>query len=228
MCAATSECAAQASCVAGRCQPERPNVKPAIDTGKRLVVHPVDVAFVRRGDPASAELPPQFTLGREPAALLLRFSVALPAGANVVEAYLVLRRSESVDDDPTPISLHVTRIVDPWSGRSTSWAMQPRTEEARAPTTTVDPAGPALVRLDVLDLVRKWRRHSPSDQGLEVIADNDSRTGMTFAFRASGADRSSPADPYLAAAAGPRLSGAGEIRSSSLPDPEPYLELYVR
>lgn len=228
MCAATSECAAQSSCVAGRCQPERANVKPAIDTARRLVVHPADVAFVRRGDPPADELPPQFVLGRDPAILLLRFSVDLTPAANVVEAYLVLRRSDAVDDDPAPISLHATRIVERWSGRAASWALQPRTAEVRAPVTVAHPAGPALVRLDVRDLVRRWARHEPTDQGVAVTADSDGRTGMTFAFRASGVGRASPADPYLAAASGPLAAGGGDAPSSASPDVEPYLELYVR
>jgi hypothetical protein len=228
MCAATAECAAQSSCVAARCQPDRANVRPAIDASRRVVVHPADVAFLRRGDgPSGGELPPEFTLGREAAVLLLRFSVPLTPSTNVVEAYLVLRRSDAVDDDPAPMSLHTTRIVEPWSGRSVAWALQPRGVETRTPTTTVDPAGPPLVRLDVRDLVRQWAKHDRADQGIAVTAENESRTGMTFAFRASGADRSSPVDPYLTTAPGPR-GLAAEIRSSSSPEVEPYLELYVR
>ena len=221
MCSATTECAAQSSCVAGRCQPERANVKPAIDTAKRLVVHPEDIAYVRQGDGARGELPAQVTLGRDPSRLLLRFAVPLPPGTNVVEAYLVLRRSEAVDDDPAPVSLHATRIVEAWNGRSTSWALQPRTTETKAPATIVDPGGPALVRLDVRDLVRQWAKHDRADQGVAVVAESNSGNGTTFAIRATGADRASPVDPYLAAASGP-------ARSSSAPDVEPYLELYVR
>ena len=202
MCLASSECTAKSECVAGRCQPDKPNVKPAIDAARRIVVRPVDLAYVMRGDGASGgSLPPLFALGRDSAVLLMRFSVAISTTANVVEAYVVLRRSDAVDDDPAPISLHATRIVQGWEGRSTSWALQPRFVESRLPATVVAPGGPSLVRLDVRDLVRQWPKHDPDDQGIAIVAENESRSGSTFAFRAAGA----PA-----------------------PDVEPYLELYVR
>jgi hypothetical protein len=183
-------------------------VKPAVDAARRLVVHPVDLAYVHRGDGANGDgvLPPLFALGRDSAMLMLRFSVALPSNANVVEAYVVLRRSDAVDDDPAPISLHATRIVEGWEGRSTSWARQPRILESRLPATLVEPGGPSLVRLDVRDLVRQWRTHSPQDQGIAIVAENETRSGSTFAFRSTTGDR------------------AGDER----PEAEPYLELYVR
>jgi hypothetical protein len=194
MCTASSECATQSACVAGRCQPDKPNVKPAVDAARRLVVHPIDMAYLRRGDgPSGGALPPLFALGRDSAVLMMRFSVPLPANANIVEAYVVLRRSDAVDDDPAPISLHATRIVDGWEPRSISWALQPRVVEARTPATVVEPGGPSLVRLDVRDLVRQWPKHDPQDQGIAIGADTETRTGTTFAFRASAFD----VEPYL-------------------------------
>jgi hypothetical protein len=202
MCTASTECTAQSACVAGRCQPDKANVKPAIDAARRLVVRPVDFAYLRRGDDASGgALPPLFVLGKDSAVLMMRFSVALPTTANVIEAYVVLRRSDAVDDDPAPISLHATRIVQGWQGRSTSWALQPQVVESRLPATVVEPGGPSLVRLDVRDLVRQWPKHDANDQGIAIVAENETRSGSTFAFRSLGA----PA-----------------------PDVEPYLELYVR
>lgn len=232
MCALSTDCAAQSACVAGRCQPEQKGVKPAIDAARRVVVRPVDLAYLRRGDgPSGPELPPHFTLGREPAVLLLRFAAPITASTNVVEAHLVLRRSTVVDPDPAPIALHATRIVESWSGRSTSWALQPRTVDAKLPSTTVDPGGPSLVRLDVRDLVRHWGQHDPRDQGIAVAAEGASATGMTFAFRAAGGERS-PARPDGDGVFGipPTSLGGREIdvRSSSAPDVEPYLELYLR
>jgi hypothetical protein len=202
MCTASSECTTQAACVAGRCQPDKANVKPSIDAARRLVVRPVDLAYLRCGDGASGgALPPLFVLGKGSAVLMMRFAVALPVTANVVEAYVVLRRSDAVDDDPAPISLHATRIVQGWEGRSTSWALQPAVVESRLPATLIEPGGPALVRLDVRDLVRQWTKHDARDHGIAIVAENETRSGSTFAFRSVGA----PA-----------------------PDVEPYLELYLR
>lgn len=230
MCTATTECAKDSACVAGRCQPDKPTLKPAVDSARRWVVTPADIAFVSRGErrPAPGALPPLFALGRDGGVLFLRFSVALPKAANVVEAYVCLRRAEIVDDDPAPISLHATRIVDSWEGRSTSWAFQPRFREVRTPATIVEPAGPSLVRVDVRDLVRHWSRHDPQDQGIAIVAENESRTGTTFAITALGADavgRSAGSDLAGLVAGGKHGGGTPVV---SAPDVAPYLELYVR
>ena len=206
LCVASSECASQNACVAGRCQSEKPNAKPAALSARRLVVRPVDLAYVRRGDDrlspdSRGALPPAFALGRDSAVLLMRFKAALPANATIVEAYVVLRRDASVDDEPAPISLHATRIVEGWDARSISFARQPLLAQTRLPTTVVAPNGPSLVRLDVREIVLQWAKHDPSDNGIAVVAENQSPSGTMFAFRSSGA----PA-----------------------PDVEPYLELYVR
>jgi hypothetical protein len=222
MCTASSDCTAQSACVAGRCQPSSPNVKPAVDTARRLVVHPVELAYLRRGDgPSRGALPPLFALGRDSAVLMMRFSVALPKAATIVEAYVVLHRSDAVDDDPAPVSLHATRIIEAWDGGSISWALQPRVVEMRAPETIVEPGGASLVRLDVRDLVRQWPRHDARDQGIAVAAARDTRSGTTFAFRAVGADRGLASDVVTAVQR--QSSGV-----DSTPDVEPYLELYVR
>jgi hypothetical protein len=225
MCTTSTECVAPSACVAGRCQPDKPNVKPAVESARRIVVHPVEIAYLRRGDgPSDGALPPLFVLGKDGAVALFRFAVAIPQGSNVVEAYLVLRRSDAVDDDPAPVYLHATRIVQTWDARSTSWALAPQIQETRAPTTIVEPGGPSLVRLDVRELVRNWTRHDPRDQGLAVVAENDTRTGTTFALRSvSGPDRGLEGTLGFSAPA-----RSGDVRSSAAPDVEPFLELYVR
>jgi hypothetical protein len=196
-------------------------VKPAIDAARRVVVRPVDLAYLRRGDSANGgALPPLFSLGKDSALLMLRFGVALPSTANIVEAYVVLRRSDAVDDDPAPISLHATRIVEAWDGASISWARQPRLLEARAPATVVEPSGPPLVRLDVRDLVRQWPRHDERDHGIAVVAENETRTGTTFAFRAVGAERGPTSDITVIQRPSSSFVSAPEL--------EPYLELYLR
>jgi hypothetical protein len=204
-------------------------VKPAVDSARRWVVAPSDLAFVKRGDSATGgSLPPLFSLGRSNGVLFLRFSVALPANANVIEAYVCLRRATAVDDDPAPSVLHATRIIDSWEGRSTSWAYQPRVREARTPSTIVEPGGPGLVRVDVRDLVRQWAKRDQNDQGIAIIAENESHTGMTFALTSVGADRG-------AALTALEIGGPSSTERSrtappvvSAPDVGPYLELYVR
>jgi hypothetical protein len=204
MCAAPAECGGQASCVAGRCQ--RTGGVPAIQTARRIVLEPVAVAYVHRGEavPSSA-LPPSFTLGRDSdgeARLYLRFAAPIPRETAVVEAYLLLERSADVDADPSPITLHAARVIDTWDPRSIAWARQPRIEETRSPSTTITSAGRSRVRLDVKDLVVHWKSHDKSDQGLVILADTKSPTGIAFAFAPSGPE-GAPASPSEEAIAPP-------------------------
>lgn len=191
MCASPAECGAQASCVAGRCQ--RTGGVPAIQTARRIVLEPVAVAYVRRGDAMrGGALPPSFTLGRESdgeARLYLRFDAPIPRETTVVEAYLLLERTSDLDSDPAPIMLHAARVIDTWDPRSIAWARQPRIEETRSPSTTITSAGRSRVRLDVKDLVVRWKSHDKSDQGLVILADTKSPTGIAFAFAPSGNER---------------------------------------
>ncbi len=216
---------------------------PAIQNAKRLVVTPVDLAFLRRGDaPNGGALPSVVALGRAAdgeALLLLRFNVVIPKDATVLEAYLLLERTAAVDSDPTPITLHAARIIDPWDGRSISWALQPRVEETRSPSTTIDPAGRSLVRLDVRDLVNHWRRHEKLDQGIAVVADSTSTTGMAFALTVSheSGQVEVASNPEGQGTSNPGFGGAGPVSGASVSDTEaragkersgPRLELYVK
>jgi hypothetical protein len=225
MCTASSECSDKSACVAGRCQLDKATVKPAVDSARRIVVRPVDIAYVKSGDAASGgALPSVFVLGKDGGKLFLRFAVTIPSNANIVEAYVVLRRSTVVDDDPAPVSLHATRIVESWSGGSMSWALQPRSTESRSPSTLVEPGGSGIVRLDVRELVRQWARHDPTDQGIAVIAENETRSGSTFALSNLGAPQSTPSAVGLDLNSSSRPATVGVVS----PDVEPFLELYVR
>lgn len=198
MCVSSRDCAAEFACVAGRCQLDKPNAHPAIDTARRLVVRPADLAYLRSGHPASETLPPVVSVGSERAILLMRFDLRLPKDAKVIEAYVVLHRAEGLDEDPRAISLHCTRIVQSWRRGENAWATQPKTIDAHLPKTVVEPGGPALVRLNVLEIVKQWNRRDPVDHGLALAAEGEGHAA--FAIR-------SP---------------------STSADVEPYLELYVR
>jgi len=199
MCEAPTDCGSSA-CVAGRCQPDAGT--PAVQSSRRLVFEPVEVAYIPpEGGDATA--PAIAVLGKDRARLFLKFAVPLPPEQEVIEAYVLLSRSDTYDADPSPISLHATRIVEAWSPRSTSWATQPQTEDVRAPKTTVTASGRPLVRLDVRELVQKWRRRDARDQGIAVVAERPSATGMAFALAPREAE------------------GSGVVRG-------PILELYVR
>jgi hypothetical protein len=182
-------------CVAGRCvAKETPSAhlyEAIVDKGVvRIVAQPTELAYLRPGDPPAAGVPTIVTLGKaDGARLLLRFDVPVSSESTVVEAYLLLNRSEEVDSDPVPIALHASRIIEPWDARSISWAMQPHVEDTRSPATFVTGSGRGIVRIDVKDLVSRWPEHNPADQGLAIVADTTSPTGMAFAL---ASDATSP------------------------------------
>jgi hypothetical protein len=238
MCASEADCGGQgaglASCVAGRCVAH--GATAAIDTARRLLFLPVEVAWVRpRGDERGAATA---TLGRsgDEAIVLSRFSASLPPEANVLEAYLVLERPAGIDTDPAPVVLHAAPIVDRWDGGSVSWARQPRIEEIGAPVTRVFAASGPLVRLDVRLLVQRWRRRAREDFGVAIVAEGESPTGIVVALAPGVGQRY---DPVLGAVFAPPVATSQPFEkqagatSSSLAEPGadlvgPRLEIYVR
>ena len=221
MCVAPNECGAQSTCVAGRCQ--RRDGTPAIQTTRRLVLEPVAMAYLRRGDgPRGGALPPAFILGREKdgeARLFLRFTAPMPRETTVVEAYLLLERALDLDADPAPIRLHAARVIDPWDPRSLSWALQPRIEETRSPSTTVTTSGRTRIRIDVKNLVARWGYHDPMDHGIVILADTLTPTGMAFAFAPMGMER--PGGGLLA-------ESKLDVSPTSPLGLPPQLEIYVK
>lgn len=215
------DCGPGNACVAGRCVSTSPSASQTLvgEGVVRLVAEPTEMAYLRRGDSPGTGTPHIVTLGRDTdARLFLRFSVQLPSDSEVVEAYLLLSRSDEVDNDPLPpIALHASRITDPWDARSISWALQPHVEDTRSPATYV--TGRSMVRLKVSDLVARWPLHDPRDQGLAIVADTTNATGMTLAL----ASDATSIDPRGTTTVGPRLEIYVKMpitaAASSLPAP---------
>jgi hypothetical protein len=227
LCASTTECGTTSACIAGRCQPTLKDdagriIPPMISSPlvRRVVASPTDIAYVSsRGGKSPSDLPPVLVLGRkgDGAALLLRFAVPIAEEESVVEAYVLLDRADVVETDPSPISLHAARIIDAWDGRSISYERQPRWEETGSPGTIVSGSGRPLVRIDVRDLVTHWKARDPRDQGVIVMADDTSRTGMAFAAASSVLDQGSTS-----------MLGASPDEGPSWAAAPPRLELYLR
>ncbi len=216
MCVSEAECGTQAACVAGRCVAK--GATPAIDSARRLLFSPLDVGWAHRGGSDEAEgTPATATLGRgDGAVLFLRFALPLPRETTVLEAYLLLDRVPDAASDPAPLALHTARVVSAWDSRSLTWGSQPSIEEVGAPVTRIVGAASATVRLEVRELLQRWRKRERDDFGIAVVAEGRSASGVTFALAPCDvpADRR---DPVLATAAGPRSQLDG-----------PRLEAYVR
>jgi hypothetical protein len=240
MCIADSECHVLSSCVAGRCISH--GAIPAIAAARRIVYSPVDVGYLRHGD-ESDERVTIATLGsHDGGLLLLRFAIDLAPDAMVLEAYVLLERATEVDDDPTPLALHAARIVERWDSASVSWARQPRIDNLGAPVTRVRPGSGPIVRVDVRNIVQRWRRRSNDEFGLAIVTDGESPTGISVAL-APSFDAEPPGsrlDPVLADLDGESsrvverpTASPGHARSDPTPRrgvafAGPELELYVR
>ena len=203
MCVASAECASGSSCVAGRCQRTAGIPEVQNDT-RRLVLAPVAMAYVRRGEGATGgALPPIVTLGRESdgdARLYLRFAVPFEPETRVVEAYLMLHKSRALESDGPPIALRAARVVEAWDPRSIAWPFQPKYEEARTAGAPV-PSGRELVRIDVRAIVERWRQRDRRDQGIVILAERETPLGAAFAV----SEASVMGDESALGAAGPRL-----------------------
>jgi hypothetical protein len=231
-------CDAPFVCASNECV--APGAIPAIEARDRLgdpqvrrvVVAPSAVVRLAPGD-TSGEVPPVAILARERdarAILLLRFPLDLPPGTTIVEAHVLLFRATAVDSDPTPVTLHAVRVAEGWDAGSITWGRAPRLDDLHLPSTTIDDAR-SLVRLDVRPLVRGWRIHAPEDQGIAVVADRSSATGMAFAL-ADGYGAREPTLPLPVHAPGPPtiFTGPDAVASGGerTAPQGPRLELYVK
>jgi hypothetical protein len=199
----TRTCDEGYACVAGECL--RAGAVPDVEAvdkfglykARRLVLPAVDAVLLAPGD-APGEGARVATLGRSrdvASILLLRFSLDLSPDSTVIDAHVVLDRAPSSDSDPTSIALHADRIVEAWDAAGVTWGRAPRLGASRSPVSMVE-GGRASVRIDVRALVSRWRRHAPDDQGIAIVADRASATGVTFAL-ADGAGRTEESAPVF-------------------------------
>jgi hypothetical protein len=211
LCAGPTDCGAFA-CIAGQCHAK--DATSVYAGTRRMIVRPSDLAVLeRRGISEGGALPAVFTLGAPGAKteLLLRFNVPLDRGASIVRAFVLLQRSAAVMSDPLPVAVHADRVIGRWNPTTVSWRTAPPIEDVRLPRTVIEPTTPSLIRVDVTELVRLWLAHDPRDQGLLIVAENETRTGVTFALGSTS------------------LAELKESTSGRSDSPEaPRLEIYVR
>lgn len=196
MCSGVAECGARGACVAGRCQSDAGT--PQVEQSTRYVSEPVDIACIDDDDTTSGISPSSCNVGRPHAArLLLRFSVSLSDQAEIVEAYVLLHRAPDRDADPSPFSLHASRIVGGWNGAEVTAATLPPFAPARSADTRVDRSD--IIRVDVRDIVKQWRRKDPADRGLVLESSGGHGAGMHLAIApsSSGAARGPVLELYV-------------------------------
>jgi hypothetical protein len=199
LCAAPASCPEGFDCVAGMCQAPAPTSPLA--GSRRLVLRPVAIAALRQGAPSSGgALPAIVTLGRARdggAELLLRFDLRLDRSATLLRASVVLDRSDATLLDPTPVALHANRIISRWDEARVRWETSPAVQDARAPRTAVDPTTPRQIRIDVTDLARRWLAHDPADQGVAIVAENETPVGVSFVLGTTSLEPRQESAPRL-------------------------------
>ena len=202
LCASTTECGTTSACIAGRCQPTLKD-----DAGR---VHPTchlvaarsprrriaDGHRVREFDGARCTLPifrPCSSSGRkgDSAALLLRFAVPIAGRSDrrrgVRPARPRRRRRERSEAHLAPRRPDHRRL-----GRTIHLLRAPAAlGRDRLARRHRHGHGRPLVRIDVRDLVTHWKARDPRDQGIAIVADDTSRTGMAFAAASSVVDQGS-------------------------------------
>jgi hypothetical protein len=211
-CQGVGSCGEKAACVAGLCQVD--GAASDLARSRRLVLDPVDVAFIERGSGAPAgSLASSVTLGcagRGPAALLMRFN--LPREAEVLRAFLLVERDGDAPSDGAGVGLHAERVVAPWDPGGVSWRDGPALRDVQAPSLVLRRGGPSRLRVDVDALVRHPRADEPPDQGVALVADRTSADGVSIVVI-----------PKLTSA------GFGDPDPGPVPGPSgPRLELYVK
>jgi hypothetical protein len=186
-CTFEAECGDRAACVAGRCVTK--GATAAIDTARRLLFAPVETAWLARHGGDDGPNPAIVTLGRAAdagAIALVRFAAELPAETKVIEAYILIERAADIDVDPQPITLYPELIVDPWDSTSLSWGRAPRVQDVGAARTRVSRSSGPLVRLEVRDLVKRWRRRGSREFGVAIVAEGESATGIALLWAPGG------------------------------------------
>jgi len=150
MCDRPNQCPSATMCTAGRC--EVSSRAPRIHDAERRIFEVEAVAYVtREGVAHSGEAPIS-----DGGVLFLQFAPAFPKGAQLVEAYVLLDRAED-DANLIPFTLRASPVASPFSVKTIQWSRFPSIGLSRSAETRIFELTPHTIRVDVLDIVQKWR-----------------------------------------------------------------------
>ncbi len=195
-CILAGSCGDKSACVEGVCSAATDT--PVETKSRRLVLSPTQLAVVgsRTASPwQSAEIP----FGRDDlgdVVLLLQFPKTIDTGTEVDAAWLVLDPVAGAMPCKAPVQLVLSRIVEPWTATTTTWARQPALELCNA-SIAASNWGQRSLRIDVTSQVRRWREHRSDDHGLAITASAQDPYGARYAL-GTGGDAAGPRlDLYL-------------------------------
>jgi len=184
-CAGPDTCDNRQLCIAGRCA--APGSEPAPRESQRIVVAPTDLAVVTaRGE--SSALPRSVPFGRQErgsVVLLLRFPTPWGNKARIAGAFLLLWPVREAPAESRPVPIAVARILEPWVGTEVSWGRLPRLSPAELSTVATSTSSRPL-RIDVTEIVKRWTRSQPDDQGIALVASAIGPDGTSYATGLGG------------------------------------------
>ncbi len=201
-CALSSECPAPLACDRGRC--EDPTKMPSPDqiAARRHRLAPASDATALRGEAGRTPLGGHDFLvvggsGAESAwRAYLRFDLeSLGPAPRVTRADLVL---QARDDTPAlprgSVLVGIHRAARPWNAASITWASQPGPADRERALVRVPTARRLRIRVDLTSLVRDWLRRVHPNQGLVLVArDESANLRAIFHSSESPDERSRPA-----------------------------------
>ena len=181
-CASPSGCPRGKECLASRCVPE--GSTPVPSRSRRILLTPTGLALA--GPEASDSLPPSVTLGQTaegPRAFYLRFPGTF-RGSRVRAAFLLLEPRPGAPAGPD-VPLEVWRADRDWRPEEVTARAQPGFALPVA-TAIGRAAPPALVRVDVTEIVQFLAAHPDLDHGVVVRATSKNPAGIAFATGVAG------------------------------------------
>lgn len=188
MCDRPNQCPSQAACVAGRC--EVTSLAPRVRDAERRVFEAEAVAYVTRDNVLTSG---EARLGNG-GMLFLRFAPAIAKEAQLIEAYVLVERIED-DANFTPFTLRASPVASPFGAQTIQWSRFPSIGLSRSAETRVFELSPHIVRIDVLDIVQKWRNGSEA-YGIAIESSGKGR-GAPFALSAARASFGPRLEVYL-------------------------------
>ena len=161
--------------MAGRCETSK--LTPSVSDAERLVLEPTAVTAVSPSGEAASTGEARLGGG---AILFAKFAPSIPKEAVVVEAYLLFQRAGD-DTNVPPFSLHARPVLEDWDSGSIRHSHVPPLGLSHGAETRVFDLSPRTIRVDVLDIVRKWQSGArPLGIAVEVEGAASSHGGAPF------------------------------------------------
>ncbi|HEY2408271.1 MAG TPA: DNRLRE domain-containing protein [Polyangiaceae bacterium] len=155
------------------------------DARDQRLIAQVSALGILQESHASGALPTAVTFGGagEQTILLVAFERSWARRGRVQAALLHLDPREGSPASDGVVSLHASRIRDPWRAAELTWENRPA---LNPPYAEANAEAHGELRIDVSALIRSADKHPDEDYGVALSAERGSGAGATFATGAGG------------------------------------------